>query len=202
MARRSFILALLAVFPWAAARADDWEKQAAQDAKQDRTKVVYDGVKPNSMVCDTTLRELPDGSWVLLLLAGGDIEPSPKNYTGITRSTDQGKTWSALRPLDVGFPREGKTIGQGPTELMVRDGRCTLFFSTHSSHWGHDWKCWVMRSDDSCRTWSKPEAVPDGCTTPASCAITSSPATAGSWCRSSTTSAPTASGLPLPWSPG
>ncbi|HPA20522.1 MAG TPA: sialidase family protein [Verrucomicrobiae bacterium] len=137
-----------------------WAARASGDAKQDRSSVPYDGVKPNSMVCDTTLRELPDGTWILFILAGGDTEPSPLNYTGVTRSTDQGRTWTPLERFDVGFPREGKTIGQGPTELMVRDGRCTLFFSTHSKHWANDWRSWFLTSDDSFKTWGKPQEVP------------------------------------------
>jgi predicted neuraminidase len=137
-----------------------WTAQAAEDAKQDRHTFAYDGVTPNKMVCDTTLRELPDKSWILFMLAGGDTEPSPLNYTGVTRSTDEGKTWTPLEPFDVGFPREGKTIGQGPTELMIRDGRGTLFFSTHSKHWANDWRSWFLTSDDSFKTWSKPVEVP------------------------------------------
>jgi hypothetical protein len=144
----------------AQAREIDWEKQAAADAKQDRTSIPYDGIKPNSMVCDTTLRLLPDGSWALFMLAGGDTEPSPDNYTGLTRSRDQGRTWTPLQTVDVGFPRSGKTIGQGPTELIVRGKRSTLYFSTHSHHWRNDWKSWVMHSDDNCRTWSNPEPIP------------------------------------------
>lgn len=140
--------------------ADAWEKQAAADARLDRTSIAYDGKTPNKMVCDTTLRELPDGSWALFLLAGGDTEPAPENYTALTRSTDQGKTWSPLESVNVGFPREGTTIGQGPTELMVYGGRCTLFFSTHANHWRDQWRSWSIHSDDSCKTWSKPEAVP------------------------------------------
>ena len=46
-----------------------WTAQAAQDAKQDFKSIPYDGVTPNKMVCDTTLRELPDGSWILFMLA-------------------------------------------------------------------------------------------------------------------------------------
>jgi hypothetical protein len=138
----------------------DWEKQAVADAAHDRVHIAYDGKKPDSMVCDTTLRELPDGSWILLLLAGGDFEPSPQNYIGVTRSRDEGRTWTPLTPLETGFPRSGKTTGQGPTELMVRDGRCTLFFSTHSKHWGTDWRSWTMHSDDSGRTWNRPTPVP------------------------------------------
>lgn len=137
-----------------------WTAQAAEDAKQDFKSIPYDGVTPNKMVCDTTLRQLPDGSWILFMLAGGDTEPSPLNYTGVTRSTDQGKTWTPLAPFDVGFPREGKTIGQGPTELMITGQRSILFFSTHSKHWANDWRSWYLTSDDSFKTWSKPQEVP------------------------------------------
>ncbi len=142
------------------ALAADWAQQAAEDAKLDRITIAYDGITPNKMVCDTTLRELPDGSWILFILAGGDTEPSPLNYIGITRSTDQGKTWTPLEAFNPGFPREGDAIGQGPTELMVREGRCTLFFSTHSKHWSNQWRSWFIHSDDSCKTWTRPEPVP------------------------------------------
>jgi hypothetical protein len=136
---------------------EKWTAQAVEDAKQDRHTIAYDGITPNKLVCDTTLRELPDGSWILLMLAGDDFEPSPRNYTGVTRSTDQGRTWTPLEPFDTGFPREGRTAGQGPTELMVLGPRSTLFFSTHAQTWGRDWRSWMMHSDDHCRTWSRPE---------------------------------------------
>ncbi len=138
----------------------EWTRQAELDARQDHSCIPYDGVTPNKMVCDTTLRQLPDGTWILFILAGGDTEPSPLNYVGVTRSLDQGKTWSALERFDVGFPREGKTIGQGPTELMILGDRSTLFFSTHSKHWANDWRSWYLSSDDSFKTWSKPMEVP------------------------------------------
>lgn len=137
-----------------------WTAQAAEDAKQDTHTVAYDGITPNKLVCDTTLRQLPDGSWALFMLAGDDFEPSPKNFTGLTRSTDHGQTWSPLAPVDIGFPRERLTSGQGPTELMILGQRCTLFFSTHSQTWGRDWRSWMIHSDDNCHTWSKPEPVP------------------------------------------
>lgn len=137
-----------------------WTAQAAEDAKQDFSSIPYDGKSPNKLVCDTTLRELPDGSWALFMLAGDDFEPSPKNYIGLTRSTDRGKTWSPLERVDIGLPREGKTMGQGPTELLIRGQRSTLFFSTHSQTWGRDWRSWMIHSDDHCRTWSQPEPVP------------------------------------------
>ena len=137
-----------------------WAAQAVEDAKQDFHSIPYDGVTPNKLVCDTTLRELADGSWVLFMLAGDDFEPSPKNYVGLTRSPDKGKTWTPLEAVNTGLPREGKTMGQGPSELMVAGNHSTLFFSTHSQTWGRDWQSWMMHSDDSCKTWSKPEPVP------------------------------------------
>jgi len=137
-----------------------WTAQADEDAKHDFQSIPYDGVSPNKMVCDTTLRELPDGSWILFLLAGGDTEPSPLNYTGVTRSLDRGKTWTPLEPFNVGFPRKGTTIGQGPTELMTLGQRSTLFFSTHSKHWANNWRSWFLQSDDSFKTWSQPVEVP------------------------------------------
>lgn len=137
-----------------------WTAQAAEDAKADFKSIPYDGISPNKMVCDTTLRQLPDGSWILFILAGGDVEPSPLNYVGVTRSNDQGGTWTPLERFDVGFPREGTTKGQGATELMILGDRATLFFSTHSKHWANDWRSWFLTSDDSFKTWSKPAEVP------------------------------------------
>lgn len=139
---------------------DPYAEQIAADAAQDRTSIPYDGITPNKMVCDTTLRRFPDGSWGLFLLAGDDIEPSPKNYIGLTRSFDEGKTWTPLEPVDTKFPREGKTSGQGATEILVRDNRLTMLFSTHSETWGRDWKTWFMHSDDNAKTWSRPEPAP------------------------------------------
>lgn len=143
----------------AQARTKDWAQQAADDAKHDRTSVAYDGISPNRLVCDTTLRQLSDGSWVLFLLAGGEKEPSPDNYTGIVRSRDEGRSWTPIEVVDTGIPRSGNTRGQGPTELIVQGKRCTLFFSTHSLHWRNNWKSWVIHSDDNCRTWSKPQPL-------------------------------------------
>jgi photosystem II stability/assembly factor-like uncharacterized protein len=137
-----------------------WTAQAIEDARQDRKSIPYDGVTPNKMVCDTTLRELPDGSWIISLLAGDDFEPSPKNYIGLTRSLDRGKTWSPLEPVETTFPRSGLTSGQGATEIMTMGNRTTMFFSTHSQTWGRDWQSWMMHSDDHCKTWSKPDPMP------------------------------------------
>ncbi|WP_395743958.1 sialidase family protein [Prosthecobacter sp.] len=139
--------------------AADWTQQATEDAKHDHHTIVFDGQTPNKLVCDTTLREMPDHSWVMLMLGGGDTEPQPENGIFLTRSTDQGQTWSSMQRLDFGFKPEGDTIAQVPSELMVHGQNCTLFFSTHDGTFG-GWKSWMVRSADSCRTWEKAEPVP------------------------------------------
>jgi len=136
-----------------------WTTQAAEDAKQDFTSTPFDGITPNKLACDTTLRALPDGSWVMAMLGGGDTEPRPENHVLLTRSHDKGKTWSPMQPLDFGFLREGNTIAMVPSELMVRAERCTLFFATHDGTFA-GWKEWMTHSDDSCLTWSKPAPAP------------------------------------------
>lgn len=129
------------------------------DAKSDVTSVIFDGKSPDKLACDTTLRLMPDGSWVMIMLGGGDTEPRPENHVLLTRSHDEGKTWEPLRPLDFGFPREGNTIAMVPSELMVLKERCTLFFATHDGTFA-GWKEWMTHSKDSCRSWSKPEPAP------------------------------------------
>jgi hypothetical protein len=159
MAKLRLLTALLLLTSITRAADADRAAQALLDAKQDRTSIPYEGYTPNRMVCDTTLRLMPDGSWIYFMLAGGDTEPSPLNYTAVTRSTDEGRTWSPLATFDVGFPREGKTIGQGPTEVHVRDGRATLFFSTHSKHWANDWRSCILPAT----TPSRPGASRPNC---------------------------------------
>ena len=139
--------------------AADWAQQAADDAKQDHKVIVFDGQSPNKLVCDTTLREMPDHFWVMVMLGGGDTEPQPENGLFITRSTDRGQTWSPMERLDLDFKKEGATIANVPSELMVHGQGCTLFFSTHDGIFG-GWKSWMVRSEDSCRTWGKVEPVP------------------------------------------
>jgi predicted neuraminidase len=134
--------------------------QAKEEDIHDRTVVPFEGITPNRLVCDTTLRELPDRSWILFILAGGDKEPSSENHIALTRSRDKGKTWTPLETVNVGFPREGETAAQCPGELMILNKRCTLYFSTHSGNeWSQNWRSWVIHSDDLCQTWSKPEAL-------------------------------------------
>lgn len=136
-----------------------WTRQGSEAAKQDRTSTIFSGRTPDKLACDTTLRAMPDGSWVMVMLGGGDREPDPRNAVFLSRSADEGGTWSAMERIDFGFPREGDTIALVPTELMVHEGRCTLFFATHDGVFG-GWKEWFAVSGDSCKTWGEPQPAP------------------------------------------
>ena len=134
-------------------------KMEELDAGQDRTCVVFDGKSPNKLVCDTTLRQLADGSWVLVMLGDGDTEPMPANRVFLGRSTDQGRTWSAMEPIDFGVKSKDPNKALCPCELMVLPDRCTLVVSVHNGGFG-DWKTYFAHSTDGCRTWSPLEPAP------------------------------------------
>ena len=94
---------LLAQLPASIRPDPQWTAQAAEDAKQDFTSIPFGGITPNKLACDTTLRELPNGSWAMAMLGGGDTELRPENHVLLTRSHDKGKTWSPMRRLTLGF---------------------------------------------------------------------------------------------------
>ncbi len=137
----------------------DWDRQAAADAKEDFTTIIFDGQPPNQLACDTTVRAMPDGSWVTVMLGGGHTEPLPANRVFISRSQDQGKTWTPMQPIDLGVKAKDPAAALVPSELMVHGDRCTLFVATHDGTFA-GWKEWMTHSDDSCRTWSKLEPAP------------------------------------------
>jgi hypothetical protein len=136
-----------------------WKQQADEHARMDRTSVVFDGTSPDKLACDTTLRLMPDGSWVMVMLGGGDTEPLPQNRIFLTRSMDQGQTWSELQPIDLGIKLTSPSTALVPSELMVHSGRCTMFVATHDGTFA-DWKEWMTHSEDSGRTWSDLEPAP------------------------------------------
>lgn len=155
---RIFTFLLLATFTIlspAISQVDDPEADAGQDV----TTVIFDGKKPNGLACDTTLRKMPDGSRVMVMLGGGDTEPLPQNRVLLSRSLDEGKSWSPMEPIDLGVKEKDPNRALIPTELMVRGDRCTLFVATHDGTFA-DWKEWMTHSDDSCRTWSELEPAP------------------------------------------
>ena len=136
-----------------------WTAVGQRNAAEDRTTLIFDGKSPDQLACDTTLRQMPDGSWVMIMLGGGDTEPLPQNRVFLTRSHNEGITWSPLEPIDLGIKSRNPDTALVPSELMIHGGRATLFVATHDGTFA-DWKEWMTHSDDSGRSWSDLEPAP------------------------------------------
>ncbi|MRR18442.1 MAG: exo-alpha-sialidase, partial [Deltaproteobacteria bacterium] len=117
---------------------------------KDRFSLIYKGMMPDLLCCDTILREMPDKSWVVAMLGGGHMEPLPENGVFLFRSRDKGMSWSRPRRL---FSYENKTLI--PTELAVIKEKCVLFLISHDGKF-HDWRCLTSASEDCGETWSDP----------------------------------------------
>ncbi len=73
---------------------------------------------------------------------------SPSSWTGALRSSgDEGATWSPIRHLPAGL--------YGPIKnkpLVLDDGTVVAGTSVESFN---SWACWVERSTDNCRSWTR-----------------------------------------------
>lgn len=130
-----------------------WNTLAQKDAALDVKNVIFEGHPPDTLACDTTLREMPDGTWVLVMLGGGMTEPLPANRIYLSRSHDKGKTWSQMQPVELGIKKMFPDRAVVPSELMVHNQRCTLCLATHNGRFA-DWHTYMTHSFDSCRTWT------------------------------------------------
>lgn len=137
-----------------------WDPQAATDAKLDVTSIAYDGTAANQPAADANLRQMPDGSWVLFVTTGEETEIKSTRAVGFTRSTDEGKTWTALEPLALSQPRAGDRAGFSPVELVVAGGQSTLFFATHAARWPDNWRAWRAVGDRGIANWQGPSPLP------------------------------------------
>ena len=56
---------------------------------------------PTAHYCDQPyVVQTDDGAWLCLLTTGAGIEGEPGQFVAVSRSTDQGKTWTPLLPLE------------------------------------------------------------------------------------------------------
>ena len=137
----------------------EWLALAEADAADDRSAVVHDGVPPEQLCCDTTVRPLPDGTWVTIQLGLGHTEPLPANRVCMSRSLDEGRTWSPMSPIDLGVKSREPDTALCPSELQVHNGRAMMVVSTHNGGFG-EWRTFFTYSADSCRTWSPLSPAP------------------------------------------
>lgn len=151
--RRQFLAAvgagpMLAALPPAQARAANAPPRKGN--AMDRLVHVYKGHPPDHCVCDQALRQLPDGSWAILFMTGGDHEPRKENFVALCRSTDRGKTWSKRETV-----HRPKDRGCTFSEATVHGGEIRVFIQTHGGYF-EDWRDFVLVSRDNGRTWAEP----------------------------------------------
>jgi len=154
IARRRFLRSLAAVpaalSAAAPGRAFAAGPQPARRTPMDTLVHVYKGRPPDHCVCDQALRQLPDGSWAILFMTGGDHEPRKANYVVLTRSTDRGATWASKETV-LRFRDRACLL----SEAYVHGDELRVMVTTHSGYFGN-WLNFVLVSRDSGRSWDKP----------------------------------------------
>lgn len=95
---------------------------------------------PELQLCEPGFVRSPDGGQLALLLR----EDSRRHFSQVIFSHDEGRTWTAPRPLSLGL------IGDRHTAAYAPDGRLVVVFrdTNRASPTNGDWCAWVGTYDD------------------------------------------------------
>ncbi len=115
----------------------------------DKYALVYKGLPPNMTCCDSTLRILPNGEWIVVFMTGSFKEPDIGNHIQLSRSRNQGYVWE---PAEIVLKFEDKACVL--TEVVVHQQKLTMYIQTHDGEFG-DWQVWTITSNDNGHTWSE-----------------------------------------------
>ena len=105
-------------------------------------------VHSDTLSCEPIVRRMPDGALLLAAQCGDDYEPAPLNRVVFFRSEDNGRSWSAPRPI-----RQEDGCAVYCTELSVLDGTATAYLTLHDGRF-LNWKSERMVSRDGGRSWT------------------------------------------------
>ncbi len=121
-------------------------------------KVIFSADKQWLFGREPLLRRMKDGSLVCFIYSGGKREPSPDNLVLMTRSTDDGNTWS---PPKVAFKHSQRAVWS--TELFTEGPHPMLFLYTFCFDTNNfEIKAFISYGDDSGENWTVPVSVPGG----------------------------------------
>ena len=104
---------------------------------------------------EPVLRRMKDGSLVCLIYSGGDREPSPENVVLITRSGDDGHTWSKPEVL---FNHKCRSVWG--TEIFTECDR--HFAIIHTFEFGglySELRAHISYTDDAGKSWTEPVSI-------------------------------------------
>ncbi len=109
-------------------------------------------VHTNSLSCEPIVRRIPESGRLAVVCGfGGEKEPDIKNYVGICFSSDEGKSWSAVKPISQ---REHEAVCI--SDFYVWKNELRVFAHFHNGFF-HDWRVKMLVSRDGGETWTEEE---------------------------------------------
>ena len=108
---------------------------------------------------EPVLRRMPDGSLISFALSGGLREPANDNIVLVTRSTDNGKTWSEP---SVAFEHSCRAVWA--TEVFTEiENKPMLFIQTYVAESRYrELQTFVSYTNDCGKTWTEPVSIGGG----------------------------------------
>ena len=117
-------------------------------------KYLITEVKPYAR--EPVLRRMKDGSLVIMTLTGGPKEPDNENVVKMTRSTDDGKTWS---DLEIKFAHSERACWC--TEIFTECEKPFAFVQTYYAPCSYrEIQAYISYCSDDGKTWSEPVSIP------------------------------------------
>jgi predicted neuraminidase len=121
--------------------------------------LIFDAGETWGQAREPVLRRMPDGSLLCLHYSGGPREPHDDNLVLVTRSQDDGETWSEAEILF-----DHPTRGVWATELFTdgNDAPCIFVHTLDATSHYLELKTFRSFSSDAGHTWSEPVSLPGG----------------------------------------
>ena len=121
-----------------------------------RANLILDVSKTYGYAREPVLARMGDGSLICTFLSGGHTEPENQNITLVTRSYDDGLTWSDPQVLFYHRKRAAYT-----TEIFTGAEKPMMFVHTYAAESRYREICTFLSvSDDNGKTWSEPVSLP------------------------------------------
>lgn len=118
-------------FPWALTLAAILIGVDAQSAQPDPRDIALGRVIPDEGYCDQPYVVITaDGRWLCTMTTGSGVEGQPGQHIVATISADQGRTWSALIPIEPADGPEASWV----MPLIVPSGRVYAFYTYNADN--------------------------------------------------------------------